>query len=78
MYLYSEWRGECFEDDDNDGLYHPKQLNPKPPEQERAEQTVYYPANSEVHTVQNPILDYIQANSAHPLRILGDSVGSQS
>jgi hypothetical protein len=70
MYLYSEWRGECFEDDDNDGLYHPNQLNPKPPEQERAEQ--------EVHTVQNPILDYTQANSAHPLRILGDSVGSQS
>ena len=38
MYLYSEWCGECFEDDDNDGLYHPNQLHPKPPEpvQERA------------------------------------------
>ena len=47
MYLYSEWRGECFEDDDNDGLYHPNQQTR---EQERAGQ--------EVHTVRNPIGDF--------------------
>lgn len=40
MYLHKERGGECFEDDDNDGLYHPNQQTR---EQERAGQ--------EVHTV---------------------------
>ena len=56
MYLHNENGGECFEDDDNDGLYHPNQ---QPREQGRVE--------PEVHTVQNPIREFIHANTTEAI-----------